>query len=141
VIGSRGLPQLQSSPGLESLLGGLPAGPPAATPAVSDPAPSSRPVTARRRKPADISQDELLAVLRAHRWRLKRAAEELGISRPSLYVLIERCPAIRKAGDLKVEEIVLCHREHGGDLDLMVERLMVSRDALHRRVRELGLVS
>jgi two-component system nitrogen regulation response regulator GlnG len=43
-------------------------------------------------------------VLRAHRWRLKRAAEALGISRPSLYVLIERCPAIRKAGDLEVEE-------------------------------------
>jgi two-component system nitrogen regulation response regulator GlnG len=147
VIGSRGLPQLQSSPGFESLLGGggrsVEAGvePPAAAPAVSDPAPSSGSVAARRRKPADISQDELLAVLRAHRWRLRPAAEALGISRPSLYVLIERCPAIRKAGDLKVEEITLCHRECGGDLDLMVERLMVSRDALHRRIRELGLVS
>jgi two-component system nitrogen regulation response regulator GlnG len=135
VIGSRGLPQLQSSPGFESLLA-----PAVAAPAVF-PAQPSGAVAARRRKPADVSQDELLAVLRAHRWRLKRAAEALGISRPSLYVLIERCPAIRKAGDLKVEEIVLCHREHGGDLDLMVERLMVSRDALHRRIRELGLVS
>jgi two-component system, NtrC family, nitrogen regulation response regulator GlnG len=143
VIGSRGLPQLQSGPELESLLGGggRPVEAGAAAPAVAAPAPASRPVAARRRKPADISQDELLAVLRAHRWRLKSAAEELGISRPSLYVLIERCPAIRKAGDLKVEEIVLCHRECGGDLDLMVECLKVSRDALHRRTRELGLVS
>ena len=146
VIGSRGLPQLQSSPGFESLFGGgrsVEAGaePPAAAPAIAAPAPSSGPAAARRRKPADVSQDELLAVLRAHRWRLKSTAEELGISRPSLYVLIERCPAIRKAGDLKVEEIVLCHRECGGALDLMVERLMVSRDALHRRLRELGLVS
>jgi len=146
VIGSRGLPQLQSSPGLESLLGGggRPVEAGAAAPAlapVAVPAPSSGPAAARRRKPADISQDELLAVLRAHRWRLRPAAEALGISRPSLYVLIERCPAIRKAGDLKVEEIVLCHREHGGDLDRMVERLMVSRDALHRRIRELGLIS
>ena len=139
VIGSRGLPELQSSPGFESLLGG--GGRSAEAPAVSTPAPSSGPVAARRRKPADISQDELLAVLRAHRWRLRPAAEALGISRPSLYVLIEHCPAIRKAGDLKVEEIVLCHRECGGDLDLMVERLRVSRDALHRRIRELGLVS
>ncbi len=142
VIGSRGLPELQSSPGLESLLtGGRPVEPPVAVPAVATPAPSSLPVAVRRRKPSDISEDELLAVLRAHRWRLKRAAEALGISRPSLYVLIERCPAIRKAGDLKVEEIVLCHRECGGDLDLMVERLKVSRDALHRRIRELDLVS
>jgi two-component system, NtrC family, nitrogen regulation response regulator GlnG len=145
VIGSRGLPQLQPSPGFESLLGALGGGPPAdpapAVPAVSSPAPSRAPAAARRRKPAEVSQDELLAVLRAHRWRLKSAAEALGISRPSLYVLIEHCPAIRKAGDLEVEEIVLCHRECGGNLDLMVERLMVSRDALHRRVRELGLVS
>ncbi len=71
VIGSRGLPQLQSSPGFESLLatGGRPveagAEPPAAAPAVSPPAPSAPPVAARRRKPSDISQDELLAVLRA----------------------------------------------------------------------------
>ena len=162
VIGSRGLPQLQSSPGFDSLLGGgvpvkapveapvqAPVEPPAAAPTVagavaavvSGPGPASGSVAARRRKPAEVSQDELLAVLRAHRWRLKSAAEALGISRPSLYVLIEHCPAIRKAGDLKVEEIVLCHRECGGDLDLMVERLMVSRDALHRRIRELGLVS
>src|SRR5436305_364346 len=75
VIGSRGLPQLQSGPELESLLGGggrpVEAGavPPAAAPAVAAPTPASRPVAARRRKPADISQDELLAVLRAHRWR------------------------------------------------------------------------
>jgi two-component system, NtrC family, nitrogen regulation response regulator GlnG len=142
VIGSRGLPRLQTSPGLESLLAGsLPVQKPAAVPAVSDPAASRGSIAARRRKPADVSEDELLAVLRAHRWRLKRAAEELGITRPSLYVLIERCPAIRKAGDLKIDEIVLCHRECGGDLDLMVERLMVSRDALQRRIRELGLVS
>jgi len=144
VIGSRGLPQLQSSPGFESLLGvlggGLPVEPPAAAPAVFPAGPSGS-AAARRRKPADVSEDELLAVLRAHRWRLKSAAEALGISRPSLYVLIERCPVIRKAGDLEVEEIVVCHRECGGDLDLMVERLMVSRDALHRRIRELGLVS
>ncbi|HKH45562.1 MAG TPA: sigma-54 dependent transcriptional regulator [Thermoanaerobaculia bacterium] len=147
VIGSRGLPQLQSSPGFENLLGGgRPVDPPAAEPPVSEPAasnpaPPNAPIAVRRRKPADVSRDELLAVLRAHRWRLKSAAEELGISRPSLYVLIEHCPEIRKAGDLTVEEIVLCHRECGGDLDLMVERLMVSRDALHRRIREIGLVS
>lgn len=147
VIGSRGLPQLQSSPGFESLLSGSrpvhlsATEPPAAEPAVSTPPPSSAPVAVRRRKPADISQDELLAALRAHRWSLKSTAEALGISRPSLYVLIEHCPEIRKAGDLAVEEIVLCHRECAGDLDLMVERLMISRDALHRRIRELGLDS
>jgi two-component system nitrogen regulation response regulator GlnG len=143
VIGSRGLPQIQSSPGFEDLLGGgLPAEPPAALQiSVERPASSGAIPIVRRRKPAEIPQEELLSALRAHRWNLKGTAEALGISRPSLYVLIENCPEIRKAGDLKVEEIVRCHRECGGDLDCMVERLMVSRDALHRRIRELGLVS
>lgn len=129
-IGSRGLPQLQASPGLESLLSG------------SRPVelqPSAQPAAVGRRKPSEVSQEELLAALRANRWRLKSTAEQLGISRPSLYVLIDRCPAIRKAGDLPVDEILRCHQECQGDLDAMVERLMVSRDALHRRVRELGL--
>jgi two-component system nitrogen regulation response regulator GlnG len=129
-IGSRGLPQLQASPGLESLLSGSR---PVELPASAVPAPGGR------RKPSEVSQEELLDALRANRWRLKSTAEQLGISRPSLYVLIERCPAIRKAGDLPVDEILRCHRECNGDLDAMVERLMVSRDALHRRVRELGL--
>ena len=129
-IGSRGLPQLQASPGLESLLSGS---------RPVEPQPSVQPVAGGRRKPSEVSQEELLAALRANRWRLKSTAEQLGISRPSLYVLIERCPAIRKAGDLPVDEILRCHQECNGDLDAMVERLMVSRDALHRRVRELGL--
>jgi two-component system nitrogen regulation response regulator GlnG len=138
VIGSRGLPQLQAGPGFESLLSGSR---PAANPSDAHPPAADASITVRRRKPADVSRDELLAALRANRWRLKSTAEALGISRPSLYVLIDHCPEIRKAGDLKVEEIELCHRECGGDLDLMVERLMVSRDALHRRIRELGLIS
>jgi two-component system nitrogen regulation response regulator GlnG len=37
------------------------------------------------------------------------------------------------------EEIERCHRECGGDLDRMAERLEVSRRALGRRVKELGL--
>ena len=129
-LDSRGLPQIQAGPGFESLLGGSrPIAPPAAAP----------PAAVRRRKPSEISREELLDALRANRWRLKSTAEQLGISRPSLYVLIDHCAEIRKAGDLTVSEITACHRACQGDLDAMVERLMVSRDALHRRIRELGL--
>ena len=94
------------------------------------------PTAAARRRSAE---DELLEVLRANRWDLKRAAEQLGISRPSLYVLIEHCPAIRKAGDLKPRGdralpsgVRRRSRCHGRTPE-------VSRDALHRRIRELGL--
>jgi two-component system nitrogen regulation response regulator GlnG len=42
---------------------------------------------------------------------------------------------------LSVEEIARCHRECQGDLDAMVRRLEVSKRALGRRLKELGLGS
>ena len=46
---------------------------------------------------------------------------------------------MRTAGDLSSDEIERCFRECAGDLDRMAERLEVSRRALGRRVKELGL--
>jgi two-component system nitrogen regulation response regulator GlnG len=145
VIGSRGLPDLAIGPAVERLLqsNASPAGledsgsRPADVPAMpGPPAPPAR----DRRKPADISQDELIAALRAHRWDLQATAAHLHISRPSLYALIESSPNVRKAGDLSPEEIARCWEECEGDLDAMVGRLEVSRKALARRLRELKLV-
>jgi two-component system, NtrC family, nitrogen regulation response regulator GlnG len=68
-----------------------------------------------------------------------KAADQLGIPRSSIYDLIEKSPNIRTAGDLTPEEISGCYRECQGDLDAMVQRLEVSKQALRRRVRELGL--
>jgi DNA-binding NtrC family response regulator len=42
-------------------------------------------------------------------------------------------------GSLSPAEIERCHRECAGDLDRMAERLEVSRRALGRRAKELGL--
>jgi len=93
----------------------------------------------RSRKPADITEDELVDVLRTHRWETKSTAAALGISRTSLYKLIENSERVRTAGQLDVDEIRACHRDLGGDLDAMVERLGVSKPALRRRIQELGL--
>ncbi len=136
VIGSRGRPQLQ----LEARLAAeLDAGavPEPVHEETSGPA-ASRPPVARRR-PAEIAEPELIAALRANAWDLKAAADHLGIPRASIYDVIERCPNVRTAGDLTADEIERCHRECGGDLDRMAERLEVSRRALGRRVKELGL--
>jgi two-component system nitrogen regulation response regulator GlnG len=133
VIGSRGLPRATPGPQIERLLrtvGGEP------WPA------GRRPVASGafdRRRPAEVTDEELLAALRASRWDLKATAERLRISRTSLYALIDGSGHLRKAGDLSPDEITACHRECDGDLDAMVERLQVSRRALGRRVRELGL--
>lgn len=95
----------------------------------------------RRRKPTDIGEAELVAALRASAWDFKAAADRLGISRSSIYDLVKRCPSVRTAGDLGVDEITECHRRCAGDLDAMARELQVSRRALGRRVKELGLSS
>jgi two-component system, NtrC family, nitrogen regulation response regulator GlnG len=138
VIGSRGRAQLQLEPRLAAELdaGAVPLALQAA-PVTASPEPPSRPIT--RRRPADISEPELLAALRAHAWDLKAAADQLGIPRPSIYDVIERCPNIRTAGDLTADEIARVHRDCAGDLDRMAAQLEVSRRALQRRVKELGL--
>jgi two-component system nitrogen regulation response regulator GlnG len=91
------------------------------------------------RSPEEVTDDELLEALRANRWRIQRAAAQLGISRGSLYDRIERSQRIRKAADLSREEIEACRARCGGDLDAMVEALEVSKRGLQRRMTQLGL--
>ncbi len=95
--------------------------------------------TTPRRRPAEITGPELIEALRAQRWDLKAAADQLGIPRSSIYDVLERHPEIRTAGQLSAAEIERSHRECAGDLERMSEQLEVSRRALQRRVKELGL--
>ena len=168
VIGSRGRGQLVLDARLTAELdgGALPVAVHAVTRAVpaARPAPSSAPSSsslpdttaelraarrtlqpgdtgevAARRRPSDVSEPEVLEALRAHGWDLKAAADALGIPRSSMYDVIDRCPNIRTAGDLSPAEIEACHAACDGDLDRMAARLEVSRRALQRRVKELGL--
>ncbi|MGK4004046.1 sigma 54-interacting transcriptional regulator [Sorangium sp. So ce1036] len=91
------------------------------------------------RKPSDVREEELLDALRRARWDLKAAAELLGVSRTSLYALVESCPRVRRASHLPLDEIARCYRECEGHIDAMADRLEVSKRALLRRIRELRL--
>ncbi|MBZ4417296.1 sigma 54-interacting transcriptional regulator [Myxococcus sp. RHSTA-1-4] len=141
VIGSRGLPHLRVDARLEQTLDSdampVPGGAPAPSAAVPTP-PETKP---QRRKPSEVTEQELLEALRACSWDLKATADWLGIPRPSVYVLIDRSSLLRTARDLSPEEITACFHDCGGDLDKMVQRLEVSKRALQRRLRELGLGS
>ncbi|MEO7729383.1 MAG: sigma-54 dependent transcriptional regulator [Kofleriaceae bacterium] len=95
----------------------------------------------QRRKPSAVTESELLAALRTCAWDLTAAADRLRIPRPSIYDLISKHPKLRTAGDLDSDEIVRCFEACDGDLDAMAVRLEVSRHALSRRTRELGLVA
>jgi two-component system nitrogen regulation response regulator GlnG len=89
--------------------------------------------------PRDITDEILIAALAAQRWRTGAAAAALGISKTTLYALIERCPAIRKARDVDRAELEACRAAAGGDLDAMSARLQVSKRGLQLRMRELGM--
>ena len=91
------------------------------------------------RRSEEVSEEELLSVLRANRWRFLPTAAQLGISRTALYGLIDRFPNVRKPGDLEFDEIERSHRRCAGDLEAMVDELQVSRKGLRRRMTELGM--
>ena len=112
--------------------------PPAATAAAEPPAAAPEPWPPSRR-PAEVSEDELLAALQAHRWNLKATAAALGIARTSLYVLMERSSRVRPASDVPADEITQAHARHGGDLAAMMADLQVSERALRQRLKDLGL--
>jgi len=138
VIGSRGHAQLRLDPQLAAELG-------VTVPVRGTPVPSPDPVPPEpagppRRKPSEVTEPELLEALRACAWDLKTAADRLRIPRTSIYALVDKSPNIRRAGNLSAEEITACFRACGGDLDAMVVRLEVSKRALSRRLKELGLV-
>jgi two-component system nitrogen regulation response regulator GlnG len=135
VIASRGHDQVQIGPRIERLLNE------ADEPLSEEETAGATERRWRRtyRDPQDVSDDELLEVLRANHWRLKPTALALGISRTSLYALVERCPRVRQAKDLSRQEVESALRGCGGHLDCMSHRLEVSRDALLRRLKQLGL--
>ncbi|MCY1044483.1 sigma-54 dependent transcriptional regulator [Corallococcus sp. bb12-1] len=144
VIGSRGLPGLRVDARMEQTLDAdalpIPGQPlnvePPSSATENTPAGHRTPA---RRKPADVSEQEVLEALRACAWDLKATADWLGIPRSSVYVLIDKSSLLRTARDLSPEELTRCFHECEGDLDRMVQKLEVSRRALQRRVRELGL--
>ncbi len=147
VVDSRASDTMQVGPLLERLLREAS---PASEAAEPEPAEISSPETAapsRRRaqagvyrSPSEVSVAELLAALRAHQWEVKAAAAQLGISRPALYLLMDKFPVVRKASDLGAAEILEARELCGGDLDAMVHRLEVSRKGLLQRMSQLGIV-
>ncbi len=91
------------------------------------------------RKPADVTEQELVAALRAQRWRPHAAARQLGIPRPSIYHLIKKSPRLRTAAELSRAELEDARRRFGDDTAAMAAELEVSETALRRRLGQLGL--
>jgi two-component system nitrogen regulation response regulator GlnG len=111
---------------------------PAPVPAPA-PAPVPAPEPAGPPRPADITEDQLVAALRAHRFSPERAAAALGIPRSSIYRLMDRSARVRKASELDADEIRAARAQTGGDIEAMAALLEVSVLALRRRMQALAL--
>ena len=138
VIANRRRERAMLDPGLEALLAGSGA---AESRAVPDTAAASfaTPPAVGQRKPADISEAELVAAMRAARFRLHAAARRLGIPRSSIYDLIARSRSLRTAADLGRDEIAAAAVAAEGHIEAIAAALEVSASALRRRMRQLGM--
>ncbi len=96
-------------------------------------------VAARRKRLTDINEQEVLAAMAANDWYIQGAAQTLGVSRPSMYKLLETHSQIRRADQIAKEEIVQALAQCGGDVDDCAARLKTPAEALRRHV--LGLVN
>lgn len=94
---------------------------------------------ARYRTPASVSDAELLAALERSGWQVRAAANELGVSRPSMYALIDACRAIRKPQDIPRDELLTVIADHPGQPDAWAAVLHTPREALRRWVVSHGL--
>lgn len=148
VIGSRGADVVRVGPQIERLLREASAQTPDDEPAVlpmspggraADPEPAEEPSKPTYRDPSEVTDDELVEALRDHRWAVQPTARALGVSRTSLYALIERSPEVRKAGDLTGDEIEAARAVTDGTLAAMSEELEVSEHGLRQRMKELGV--
>jgi two-component system, NtrC family, nitrogen regulation response regulator GlnG len=92
-----------------------------------------------KRRPSEISEDDLVQVLRDHRFNVSAAAAALNVSRTTLYTLMDRSSALRKADDLGEQEIRQSLARHGGDLRTAVAELEVSEKGLKDRMTALGM--
>jgi DNA-binding NtrC family response regulator len=90
-----------------------------------------------RRKLTDISEQEVLDAMQAHHWYIQGAAHALGISRPSMYKLLEAHSQIRRAEDIPEKEIRQSREASAGDLEKCAALLMTPVEGLRRHIGKL----
>ena len=89
--------------------------------------------------PEDIDEDSLVEALKENQFKIAATAKSLGISRTSLYGLIEQSSRVRKARDLTRQDVLEAQESSGGDLASTAATLEVSERGLKLRLKELDL--
>jgi len=92
-----------------------------------------------RKKLADITEQDVLEAMERQHWYIQGAATALGISRPSMYKLLEAHPQIRRPEQIAAEEIRRSLEASAGDWERCAAALKTPAEALRRHLRGLGL--
>jgi two-component system nitrogen regulation response regulator GlnG len=93
---------------------------------------------APRKKPAELGEQEVLDAMTGSGWNIQAAARALGISRPTLYKLLEGHSQIRWADRIPAQEIADALRACEGDVARCAASLKTPTESLRREVRRLG---
>jgi DNA-binding NtrC family response regulator len=90
-----------------------------------------------QRRMQDIDDTTFGQAMVANRFEVVRVAQQLGVSRASVYRRIEASPAYRLAGEIPLQELERMMTEHGGDSATVALQLRVSLTSLRNRLRKL----
>jgi two-component system nitrogen regulation response regulator GlnG len=93
-----------------------------------------------RKKLRDLTEQDVVDAMNRHGWTIQYAADDLGISRPSMYKLIEANSQIRRVEQIPADEI----REHltaaNNHVEQCAAQLKTPSEALRRHLRGLGWI-
>lgn len=92
-----------------------------------------------RKRLAQIDHAAVLAAMQAHAWQISAAALALGVSRPSMYKLLESHPEIRRAEQIPLDEIRQALAQSGQQLAPCATLLKTPCEALRRHLQALGV--
>jgi two-component system nitrogen regulation response regulator GlnG len=88
----------------------------------------------------DLSHDDILNAMERNAWTIQYAAQDLGISRPSMYKLLESHPEIRRIEQIAQEDIRQAWEESQNNVERCASRLRTPNEALRRHLKGLGLI-
>lgn len=108
---------------------------------VNDPTPApveNTPV--ERKKLRDLSEQDVVDAMHRHDWTIQYAADDLGISRPSMYKLIDANTQIRRVEQIPAEEIREQLNATNNHVEQCAARLKTPSEALRRHLKGLGWI-
>ncbi|BBB58364.1 hypothetical protein UNDKW_0091 [Undibacterium sp. KW1] len=88
-----------------------------------------------RKKLAELSDEDVLRAMENNDWYIQGAAQELGVSRPSMYKLLDNHSQIRRAEQIPTEEIRQSLETSAGDVEACAALLKTPSEALRRYLR------